>query len=302
MKILVTGALGFIGSNITERLVRDGHEVTALDNLHTGNEENVASVKDRIRIVKADSGQIAELGGKYDVILHQGIYSSSPMYKENRHLTSKVVSEMVNILEYAKENGSKIVFASSSSVYNQNEPPHREDMDIKVLDFYTEARFPLERLANLYNQFYGVKTIGLRYFSCYGPHERYKGKYANLITQFLWSLQKDEPPEIFGDGSQTRDFTYVDDIVEANILAMNSDIGFGIYNVGTGTATSMKDMYELLRSKMGKSIEARYVENRVKNYVQHTQADTTKAEKELGFRAKVALSDGIGRLIEHYQG
>jgi len=302
MKILVTGGLGFIGSNIAERLVREGHEVTALDNYHTGSEDNVKSIKDRIQIMKGNSGELASLGEKYDVILHQGIYSSSPMYKENRHLMATIFDEMISILDYAKANGSRVVFASSSSVYNQNPPPHREDMEIKTMDFYTEGRYPLERIANLYNQFYGVNVIGLRYFSCYGPHEASKGRFANLTTQFLWSLQKGEAPVIFGDGKQTRDFTYVDDVVEANVLAMNSDVGFGIYNVGTGTATTMNDMFELLKTKMEKDIEAEYIENKVQNYVSHTQADISKAEKELGFKAKIALNDGIDKLIEYYSG
>ncbi|HID73004.1 TPA: NAD-dependent epimerase/dehydratase family protein, partial [Candidatus Micrarchaeota archaeon] len=238
MKILVTGALGFIGSNITERLVNEGHEVTALDNYMTGSDENVAAVKDRIRVVKANAGEVASLGEKFEVILHQGVYSSSPMYKEDRHLTAKALDEMVSILEYAKDNGTRVVFASSSSLYNQNQPPHVEGMDIRVTDFYTEARYAMERVANLYNQLYGVKCTALRYFSCYGPHEKSKGRFANLITQFLWSMQKNEAPVIFGDGSQTRDFIYVDDVVEANMLAMKSGKDFGIYNVGTGNATS----------------------------------------------------------------
>ncbi|MFH1393767.1 MAG: NAD-dependent epimerase/dehydratase family protein [Candidatus Micrarchaeota archaeon] len=300
MKILVTGALGFIGSNITERLVKEGHEVTALDNYMTGSDENIAAVKDRVRVVKAEAGEVASLGEKYDVILHQGVYSSSPMYKENRHLTAKALDEMVSILEYAKDNETKVVFASSSSLYNKNPPPHREDMQIQITDFYTEARYAMERVSNLYHQLYGVKVIGLRYFSVYGPHEGSKGKYANLITQFLWSLQKNEAPVIFGDGQQTRDFTYVDDVVEANMLAMKSGKASGIYNVGTGSATSINDMLMLLKSKTGKDLEPTYIENKIKNYVAHTQADTTLAESELGFRARVSLDEGIGKLVEHY--
>jgi UDP-glucose 4-epimerase len=300
MKILVTGAMGFIGSNITERLINEGHEVTALDNYNTGNDENLASVKDKVRSVKANSGEVSSLGEKFDVILHQGVYSSSPMYKDNRHLTATVLDEMVSLLEYSKENQTKLVFASSSSIYNQNEPPHKEDMDVKITDFYTEGRYAMERVANLYHQLYGVKVIGLRYFSCYGPHEKFKGRYANLITQFLWSMQKNEAPVIFGDGTQTRDFTYVDDVVEANILAMKAEIDFGIYNVGTGTATSMNDMFTKLKEKLGKEMEPKFVENKVKNYVGHTQAYTAKAEKELGFKAKVSLDEGLDRIIKYY--
>ncbi len=301
MKVLVTGGLGFIGSNIVERLVADGHEVTVLDNLNTGNEANVSAVKDKIKIVKADSGKIGEISEKFDVILHQGVYSSSPMYKENKHLTATVLDEMISILEYAKENGTKIIFASSSSVYNKNEPPHNEDMNIRVTDYYAEGRYAMERVAQLYNEFYGVKVIGLRYFSVYGPHEKFKGEYANLIAQFIWAMKKGEKIVIFGDGKQTRDFIHVDDVVEANILAMNSDIDFGIFNVGTGTSIEINEMVKSLGKKLGKEPETEYVENKIKNYVAHTQADTSLAKEKLGFEAKVQFEKGLEMLVDYYE-
>ena len=299
MKILVTGGLGFIGSNLAERLLNEGHDVSVLDNLHTGNKDNVQSIKDRISIFEMDSGDIEKTGEKYDVIFHQGVYSSSPMYKKNPHLTAKAVDEWISILEYAKANNSKIVFACSSSVYNGQEPPHREDMEIKVTDYYTEARYAMERLAKLYNDLYGVHSVGLRYFSCYGPHESSKKTYANLITQFLWDMKKDQRPVIFGDGSQTRDFTYVDDVVEANIKALAYD-KFGIFNVGNGRSASLNDVVKILNEKLGKNIEPVYQENKIKNYVQHTLADTSKAEQELGFKAKTSLEQGIEKLIGCY--
>ena len=300
MKVLVTGALGFIGSNIVERLVKEGHSVTALDNMHTGSEENVASVRGKIKIVKANSGELAKIGEKFDVIIHEGTYSSSPMYKNDPHLVARAIDDWISILEYAKANKSRIVWAATSSVYNGHKPLHHEGMDVKVTDFYTEARYEMERLAELYNMLYGVQSVGLRYFSVYGPHERSKKNYANLVTQFLWDMQKGQAPVVFGDGSQTRDFTYVDDVVEANMLAMKSQIKFGIYNVGTGRSITINDMIALLGRKLGKDIKPKYVENKIKNYVQDTLADTRKAEKELGFRAKVGLEQGLDKLIASY--
>jgi UDP-glucose 4-epimerase len=155
-------------------------------------------------------------------------------------------------------------------------------------------------LGELYHALYGISVIGLRYFSVYGPHEESKGKYANLITQFLWSLKKGQPPVIFGDGNQKRDFTYVDDIVDANLLSMNSKIGFDVFNAGTGSTYTINQMYSILSKKMGASMEPKYVQNPIKNYVQYTQADTNKAEKILGFKAKLDLSSGIDRLLEYY--
>jgi UDP-glucose 4-epimerase len=157
----------------------------------------------------------------------------------------------------------------------------------------------MERLAELYHKLHGIQIAGLRYFSVYGPHERAKKGYANLITQFLWAMKKGEKPVLFGDGTQTRDFTFVDDIVEANILAMGYS-GFGVFNVGTGKNTTLNDIVQILNRKLGTSLEPVYEPNRIKNYVMHTQADTSKTAKELGFKAKVGLDEGIGKLIEYY--
>jgi UDP-glucose 4-epimerase len=299
MKVLVTGALGFIGSNITERLVKEGHEVFALDNMHTGKESNVEKVKDRIKIFKMNSGDLDKIGEKFDVILHDGIYSSSPMYKKDPPLFAKAIGEWISVLEYARNNDSRVVFASTSSLYNGIKPPHKEDSHPFIMDFYSEARYTMERLAKLYTDFYSMTVTGLRYFSVYGPHEKAKGDYANLVTQFLWKMKAGERPVIFGDGTQTRDFIYVDDVVEANMLLV-SHAKPGIFNVGTGRNTSLKEVVGILNQKLGASIEPKYEPNTIKNYVQHTLADTSKAEKELGFRARISLEDGIGRLIKHY--
>ncbi|MFA5108768.1 MAG: NAD-dependent epimerase/dehydratase family protein [Candidatus Micrarchaeia archaeon] len=297
MKAVVTGGAGFIGSNIVERLVKEGHEVYVIDNLHTGSRKNIAGLD--VKFFEANAGEIAKL--KMDapeVIFHQGIYSSSPMYNEDRALMAKVVSDFICILEYAKENKCKVVFAATSSVYNGVAPPHKEDAPVPVKDFYTEPRLMMERVAQLYQKRFGVQVIGLRYFSVYGKNEEAKGKYANLITQFLHEMHSGKSPIIYGDGKQRRDFTYVDDVVSANLLAAKSKIGFGIYNVGTGKNYSLNELMELLNKKLGKKIKAQYIENKVKDYVEETLADTTKAKKELGFEAKISLADGIERLIK----
>lgn len=299
MKVLVTGALGFIGSNICEQLVADGHEVHALDNMHTGSEENIGQIGGRIKVHKKDAGSVASLNEKFDAVLHQGIYSSSPMYKENPHLTARAIDEWLSMLEYARKTECRLVFASSSSIYNGNHPPHGERMPVLVRDYYAEARYAMERLAELYNSLYGMRVAGLRYFSVYGPHEKAKGRYANLITQFLWEMQAGRRPVILGDGKQTRDFVYVGDVVEANMLAMKSTAA-GIFNVGTGRSVSLNEMTAMLKSKLGSDLAPEYRPNPIKNYVMHTQADTQKAEKELGFRAKTPLEAGMDLLIKAY--
>ena len=294
MKIIVTGGCGFIGSNLVERLVKDGYSVVVFDNLHTGNLENIKGLD--VEFFNEPYSKLTDLVPKADVVFHLGIPSSSPMYKENPRLVGEAINDAIEIFEYAKKTGCKVVYASSSSIYNGNKIPYREDMPIYVTDFYTECRYAIERLAKLYNILYGVKSVGLRFFSIYGPKERYKGKYANIVSQFLWAMQRDEPPIIFGDGTQTRDFTHVYDAVDALILAWKKDFECEIFNVGTGVAYSFNEVVELINKILGKNIKPIYKPNPIKNYVYHTLADTTKAERMLGFKAKISLEEGLASL------
>jgi len=198
---------------------------------------------------------------------------------------------MVAILELARQKGArKVVFASSSSLYNGVSTPHREDAAIPVKDYYTEARLAMERMAELYYQLYGLDYAGLRFFSVYGPHEEAKGSYANMVTQFLWGMKMGRRPVIYGDGSQTRDFTFVKDVVEALMLV--SEKGTGIFNVGTGKAFSFTYVVELVNSRLGTDLKPIYQENPIKNYVMHTLADTGKMES-LGFRPRYLLEEGV---------
>ena len=299
MKVLVTGGCGFIGSNLSERLVHEGFEVSIIDNMHTGNEANITSFSSKIKLYRLNSGDLWRTGEKFDVIFHQGVSSSSPMYKDDPQLVSKAVSEWTNILEYSRKHSSKIVFAATSSIYNGLPPPHREDMQTQVTDFYIEARYYMERLSKLYSDLYGLTSVGLRYFSVYGPRETFKGKYANLVTQFLWDIKAGRSPLVFGDGMQKRDFTHVSDVVSANLLAMKYNKS-DVFNVGTGASTTINDTIGLLNQKLGTNIKPTYKPNTIKNYVQETLADTSKAEKSLGFRAKIDLTHGIDLLLKSY--
>jgi UDP-glucose 4-epimerase len=188
------------------------------------------------------------------------------MYKENPFLTGEAINGMIAIMELAKRSGSKkVVFAASSSVYNGLPTPHREDANIMVTDYYTEARLANERIAQLYSKLYDIDFAGLRFFSVYGPHEEAKGSFANMVSQFLWEMKKGNAPVIYGDGSQSRDFVFVEDVVDALILT--SKRGTGIFNVGTGIAHSFKDVIDILNYKLDQQIEPVYVDNTIKNYV-----------------------------------
>ncbi|MFA5049579.1 MAG: NAD-dependent epimerase/dehydratase family protein [Candidatus Micrarchaeia archaeon] len=301
MKIALTGGAGFIGSNIAEKLIEKDYDLTVVDNFHTGDKENLEQVLGKINIVNSESGKFFEqTDEKFDLICHQGVYSSTPMYMQDHKLTSKIYDEFVSILEYARKNDiKKVVYASTSSIYNGHNPPQNEDMIPYITDFYTEGRYAMDRIGELYHKLYGINIVGLRYFSVYGPHEKSKGNYANLISQFLWAMTKNEEPVVYGDGTQTRDFTYVDDIANANILSLEKEVS-GIFNVGTGKNITINEMIEILNKKLGKKLKPKYIINPIKNYVQTTLADTTKAEKELGFKAKITLEEGIERLIKYY--
>jgi UDP-glucose 4-epimerase len=218
------------------------------------------------------------------------------MYRKNPYLAGEALNGFTAVFELARKSGARVVYASSSSLYNGLLPPHREDMAILVSDYYTEARLAMERMAELYRQLYDVRSAGMRFFSVYGPKETAKKQYANMVTQFLWQMKKGETPVIYGDGLQTRDFTYVRDVTRALQLAMKSDY-HGILNVGTGKAYSFNDVIEILNEKLGSDAKPKYMENPIKNYVLHTLADTSKAEREIGFKAHIALEEGIQAII-----
>jgi len=299
MRFVVTGGAGFIGSNLVEKLVKEGHEVIVLDNLHTGSLHNLKNLK--ISFIKGDSGEIEKIVEQIDGIFHLGIPSSSPMYKKRRELVFKAIEDWIKILEFVTKNKVKVVLASTSSIYNGNPIPWREDMQIIPTDFYTEARYAMERIAKVYNDLYGTKVIALRLFSVYGEKEEFKGEYANLVTQFILAALKGETIKIFGDGTQTRDFIYVQDVVDAFIKAMNSNIDFDVFNVGRGKNYSLNEVVAMVSRILNVEVKVKYVENPIKNYVWHTLADTTKAEEKLGFKAKVDLEEGIRKIIPYYK-
>ncbi len=298
MKYLVTGGAGFIGSNLVEELIKNGNEIVVVDNLSTGSLDNIADFKNRTTFVQASAAEVLEIGEAKDLdgIFHLGIPSTTMLYRDNRLLIGEAINEFITILELAKRENCKIVWASSSSVYNGNNPPFTEDMPVLVKDFYTEARYAMERMAKLYDDFYGVESVGFRFFSVYGPREAAKNNFANLVSQFLWAMRKGERPLIYGDGSQTRDFTYVGDIVRGFIMGMNSDIDCDVFNLGTSRHYSLNELVEILNSILKTDIKPIYQENPLKNYVQDTLADVSKVKARLGWEAKVSLQEGINKI------
>jgi len=301
MKSLVTGGAGFIGSNIAEALISLGHEVVVLDNFSLGKEENLSSIKGKAEVVKGDvrdSELIKKLTKGTDYVFHQAAASSSPMFsKDLGNAFSVNIDGFINILNSSRDNGvKKIIHASTSSIYGNNPVPLKEDMKVVPPNFYAASKLAAEHLGAIFSNEYDLGVIGLRYMSVYGLHEKSKGIFANLVSQFLWSMQKNKQPVIYGDGTQTRDFTFVADVVQANILAMQSGVKNDIFNVGFGKETSLNELIEILNKSLGKNIEPKYVENPVKNYIKSQLADITKI-KQLGYSPKYSLEDGIKMLL-----
>ena len=303
MKIVVTGGAGFIGSNLVKRLVEDGHDVTVIDNFLLGTMDNRHPVQDKIKFLEGDirnSGFMNEALKGVDVVFNEAAASASPMFMEDlRDAVSVNVDGFINVLDAMRKNGvKKLVYASTSSIYGNATPPLREDMVTDIPNFYAVTKKLNEDISKVYSKEYGIDCVGLRYMSVYGPNEEGKGGLANLASQFLWAMQKDEKPVLYGDGSQTRDFVFVKDVVEANILAMNSDVKWDIFNVGTGKVTSLNELVDILNKLLGKNIESEYIENKIKNYIAVQQGSTEKAKKGLGFESKYSVEDGLKEIIQ----
>ena len=300
MKYLVTGGAGFIGCSIALWLRKEGHQVVAADDLSLGVRENLGAVHLERGDVR-DKAFVEWLAEDVDGIFHEAAKSSAPMFSPDpREGLDVNINGFTNVLEVARRYDLPVVYATTSSLYSRCPPPHSESQQVVPGSFYEMSMVTREGLARLYTDLYGMSLVGLRYFSVYGPHEQHKGKYANNISQFLWAMAKGERPVIYGDGSQTRDFTYVDDVVEANILAMRSRLRGEILNVGTGTSHSFNSIVERLNAALGTKVAPRYVKNPLKNYVAHTLAETSKAERLLVFRAKVGVDEGIRRTVKYY--
>ena len=304
MKVVVTGGAGFIGSHLVDRLYDDGYDVIVVDNMHTGSWKNIKHAE--YDYYPSVNKFILE-EKIVDAIFHLGMPSSSPMYKENPMMVADVIWDAQLLLNYARRiRDVRIIVASTSSLYNGNQTPYWEGAEIHVTDFYTEARYYVERLCKLYSKLYSVESICLRLFSVYGEREEYKGKYANLVSQFTWNFIRNEPPVIYGDGNQTRDFIYVGDVVEAFLKAMDFDFSsrltnFEVFNVGTGKETSLNELVSMLQKLFKKDLPPVYTKNTIPNYVYRTLADTRSAEAFLKFKAKTTLDEGLKIVKKYYE-
>ncbi|MBI1970505.1 NAD-dependent epimerase/dehydratase family protein [Candidatus Woesearchaeota archaeon] len=317
-KIVVTGAAGFIGSNLTIELCKRGYSVVALDNFSLGTQENLSFSSlspvlhqahhgsiHPISIIEGnitDEKKILEITKDAYAIVNIAAASASPMFSLDniRDAVKTNVDGFLTILKAAVYNNvAKVIYASTSSIYGNNAPPLTEDMLVVPTNMYAATKLMNEYCAALFSKEHGIETIGLRFLSIYGPNEESKGSYANLATQFLQAMMRNEQPVIYGDGTQTRDFTYVKDVVQAIILALESSkkLYGEVFNVGSGASHSLNEMVRVINQLLGKQIVPKYIENPIKDYIQSQDSDITKAKTVLGFTPQYSLQKGLQDMI-----
>ena len=300
MKILVTGGAGFIGSHIAEYLVQRGDDVTVLDNLITGSKENLTKINDKINFVNGDIRDhklLEELVSDTTGVFHEAALASvQQSFSMKDEYIDVNVTGTENIFKLAKEYGFKIVYASSSSVYgNPKKIPVKEDDERKPINPYAKTKLDGEDLAKKYSEI-GVKVIGLRYFNVFG--KRQSKEYAGVIKLFLQRIQQKKSPKINGDGLQTRDFVHIDDVVKANVLAMDSDINHRFLNVGSGLPTSVLDLANLIIEVSGLSLEPIHGPE-LSGDVKATQSDIKLIRKLLNWEPKMKLDDWLTKIISN---
>ncbi|MBP7256141.1 MAG: SDR family oxidoreductase [Chitinophagales bacterium] len=310
-KILITGGAGFIGSNIAEKLLKMGAKVRVMDNLLTGRRSNIAEFLDNpnFEFFEKDITNISDCRAAcdgIDLVTHQAALGSVPRSIINPSATNEINSGgFVNMLFAAKEAGIKrFVYASSSSVYG-DEPnlPKREEKIGKPLSPYAVSKLTNELYAAVFGQTYGMEVIGLRYFNVYGPKQDPEGVYAAVIPLFLKHLFNNEAPFINGDGEQTRDFTYVDNAVQANLLGLTTTNNLAynqVYNVAVGEKFSVNEMYEMIRSYLNKDIAAIHREERSGD-IRDSLADISKAKNLLGYSPQFTFKQGLPLTIEYFK-
>lgn len=301
-RILVTGGAGFIGSNFCNAHC-DAYDVVALDNLFLG---DPAHLLPQVTFVQGDAADRATLEklGTFNRIVHFAGTSSAPMFVEdvvNGYRNS--IQSFLEVLEFARRTGvTRVLFASTSSLYGNTTPPLTEAQPPLPTNHYSVTKITMEHIAECYQRMHpSMDIVGFRFMSIYGPQEEHKGIYANLVTQFLWGMMRGERPIVYGDGTQTRDFTNVMDVVQGITRAMEypSQLGFQIFNIGTGTSTNLVEIIGFINEALGTSIEPQHIENPVKEtYVRSQLADIGKISTMLGYKQSVSLKDGIRALAE----
>ena len=298
MKYVVTGGAGFIGSHLTEKLIEQGDQVTIIDNLNTGKEKNLEHVREKIDFVKGDildEKLINEITQDVNGVFHQAALASvqDSFTKPDKYHEVNVIGTR-NIFESSKKNNFKVVYASSSSIYGNPERIPIKETDAKnPFNPYAETKLKAEELAIKYAEM-GSEIIGLRYFNVFG--KRQSKEYAGVIKLFLEQIKKKQPPTVNGNGTQSRDFVHVSDVVNANILSMTSNIKHAFFNVGTNSSITILDLAKTIIDASGLNLEPKF-RDALEGDVDKTLSDISLINKEIGWEPTIRLEDWLKKII-----
>jgi UDP-N-acetylglucosamine/UDP-N-acetyl-alpha-D-glucosaminouronate 4-epimerase len=309
VRYLVTGGAGFIGSHLVERLVRDGAEVTVVDDLSTGRRENLRAVRDRIRFIR---GNVARLEvcrramQGVDYVLHHAAVTSVPRSTRNPVAAHHAnVTATLNVLLAARDaKVRRVVFAGSTAAYGDAaELPTHEQLLPCPLSAYAASKLAGEAYCQAFWRTHGLETVVLRYFNIFGPRQNLESQYGAVVPLFIAAALRGVPPVIFGDGGQTRDFTFVTNVVEANLLACHApaeQVGGGVFNIGYGAATSVLDLWQRIADLVDVEIKPVHQAARAGD-VRHSLASITRAREQLGYAPSVDLEEGLRRTVAYYR-
>jgi len=306
MKYLITGGAGFIGSNIAAHLVEKGEQVRILDNLSSGKQENVEAILDKIEFIEGDVRDfwtVTEAVDGIDYVLHQAALPSVPRSVKNPLTSNSVnINGTLHVLEAARRAGvKKMVLASSSSVYGESEElPKHEEMTPSPLSPYAVTKQTGEYYLKIYWELYRFPTVSLRYFNIFGPQQDPQSEYAAVVPKFITCLLTGKQPTVFGDGGQSRDFTFVENAIKANILAATNDKLVGdSFNVASGAQFRLNDLLDKLRKIIGVDTKAIYADERAGD-IRHSYAAIDKL-RAFGYDAPVDFDEGLRRTVEFYR-
>jgi len=308
-RILVTGGAGFIGSNLTEALLKEGHWVRVLDNFSTGKRENLVFDREysSLEIINGDIRDLAicrKVMKDIEVVFHQAALPSVQRSVEDPLISNAVnVEGTLNILLSSRDTGVKrLIYASSSSIYGDTPTlPKQEEMPPNPLSPYALQKYIGEHYCRLFSQLYSLETVSLRYFNVFGPKQDPNSIYSAVIPRFIDALLEGHPPIIFGDGEQSRDFTYIDNVVQANLLAMHVDrLNGEAINIACGKRTSLNQLLAILYDIFGSKVSPIYQEPR-KGDVRHSLADIRKGKQILNYEPNVGIEAGLKKTVEYFK-
>ncbi|HIQ30920.1 MAG TPA: ADP-glyceromanno-heptose 6-epimerase [Aquifex aeolicus] len=306
MRVLVTGGAGFIGSRVAKAIEEHypGAEVFVLDDFSSGHFKNLIGFKGEVitgDIRDRELWEFLKARYSFDVIFHKAAITDTTVMDQKLMMETNADS-FRHVLDAALSWGAKVIYASSAGVYGNTAPPMKEDEGLEPENVYGFSKLAMDRIGERFREIHPeIKVVGLRYFNVYGPGERFKGRSASMVFQLAVRMMSGQKPRVFKWGEQKRDFVYIEDVVKANLLALERDVS-GIFNIATGEARSFNEIISILNAELGTSLETEYFDCPYEFYQEFTQADISKAKEGLGFTPTYSLEEGIRDYVKHLIG